>query len=478
MAMMRTVGGALVVLVAAIGHRAWADLPMDVLEDPAAAHAALASGATCIPRSLTRASEEDIQLRLGTVAQRPVLCAIARSADATGTVGTLGCFVVDLDARKLASRGPTLLPGVAIPTRLVDGCTHGLCISDHLADPTADAMIAIDDTEAQLVVIVPDAAYLFDAATRKPTGKVTFSQWGWSGRDLVVAHRLITEEHAAGPTAGAFARSLAPDAENPASVIGDVNVDGGLVSALQPGHVLLATAGGFQIFDWDANTNKTRVLRKKPIPNCFDEDPNLPCPAWVAKKSLRLGSDVIAIPGGYLVADRTRLIEMDQAFRVRRQLSVMCPATPSKTVGRVISPTGVGPITKMTTASAQELTALFGDDWSRDSGHLEGDPRTRYHGAGLVVVDQGGKVGEVRVEDRRYRTLGGSKVGDTVARLNKAYPDLTCLLKVTQADELTCTTPSLGNVTFEIELPSHQPEEGKVAPSKIARQKIRWITWH
>lgn len=304
--------------------------PLEVLEDPAAAHALIPEGATCIPRSLGKMMEhEQAELRLGTVAQRPVLCAIASDAEVAGTVGTLGCFEVDLKARRLVARAPTLLPGVVIPTRLVNGCSHGLCVPGAFADPES-VRIALDDTGTRLALIGESSggnaytAALFDATTRARLGTARYEQWASSFRDLFVGNQLITEEHAAGPTAGAFARPLA-DGANESEAIVDLNVDGGLISVVRPGHVLVAMFGGYEIVEWDASTHKVRRLRNKNVPACAGDEQSDRCPPSVVRQRVPLGSDVIATPGGYLSVTRTHLIQLDARFRVNHRLSIVCP---------------------------------------------------------------------------------------------------------------------------------------------------------
>jgi hypothetical protein len=329
---MSTVVAASIAVLVATGHAYAA--PLEVLENPAAAHALIPEGATCIPRSLGKMLENDeVELRLGTVSQRPVLCAIAKHGNAVGTVGTLGCFEVDLKARRLVARAPTLLPGVVIPTRLLNGCSHGLCASGTFADPES-VDIALDDTETQLALIGATSgqddytAVLFDAATRTRLGTARYQLWAASSRDLFVAHQLITEEHAAGPTAGAFARPL-ENGENESTQVVDVNVDGGVISMVRPGHVLVAMFGGYEIAEWNASTHEARFLRKKRAPSCVTDDQTGRCPPSVARQEVALGNDLIAAPGGYLAVTRTQLIQLDARFRVKHRLSPMCaPVSP------------------------------------------------------------------------------------------------------------------------------------------------------
>jgi len=54
--------------------------PVTAIDDPAAVHAVIAEGASCIPRALelrSKAAGGELELQLGQVGGGPVLCAVA-----------------------------------------------------------------------------------------------------------------------------------------------------------------------------------------------------------------------------------------------------------------------------------------------------------------------------------------------------------------------------------------------------------------
>jgi hypothetical protein len=258
------------ILVMMATARAAAD-PATELPDMTAAHAVIAPTATCVPRAL----KGTVALEVGDVEGTATLCAIG-SGDKQ-PIGTLACWTIDRAKKVLVPVAPRLLPGQVVEAKLVNGCTHGLCLPKSAVTPKDGKVeIGIADTGNTATIFAEATtknsdqdwdAYVFDRTTKKLVRSQKLAT-GMTTKKLLSGDRLVTVQVPAGPAASVAVISTVTGDMDKDNVATGADVYMGNVWLVAPGELVVADAGFHEVKRL-ALAGKSRTLKKTKPSACL-----------------------------------------------------------------------------------------------------------------------------------------------------------------------------------------------------------------
>ena len=165
-------------------------------------------------------------------------------------------------------------------------------------------------------------------------------------------------------------------------------------------------------------------------------------------------------------------------------------AADAATMSTLITPDGVGPITKKNIDEEDYKELLVGltittehkegEDFMFDE-YIASNGKTAVLRA--VITDR--SLFKIEVSDPMFKTTAGVAVGMTVEDAAAKMTDLTCSFETfdPEADAervdraLRCESKSLPRIMFEIDLDKYKGKEGKVSTKAIGKRKIVEIVW-